>query len=124
MRPKCEVMFRCGEIDCADCEITVAGNECECGVYDFSKDDRIAALTAALKELGVDVPLKEALDCLEIMFTKYENGVDCYENGDDKDGAFIGPAYCLNDEDFHRIADLLNAHRPRSPKTLPQPPRK
>lgn len=56
MRPRCEVMFRCGEIDCADCEITVAGNECECGVYDFSKDDRIAALLDALKELGVEVP--------------------------------------------------------------------
>ena len=54
-----------------------------------------------------------ALDLLCIMFDGYEAGVDCYEDPEDQSG-YVGRAFRLNDEDFHKIADLLNRRRPVS----------
>ena len=54
-----------------------------------------------------------ALDLLCVMFDGYENGVDCYEDPEDQSG-YVGSAFRLNDEDFHKIADLLNRRRPVS----------
>lgn len=53
-----------------------------------------------------------ALDLLAVMFDAYEYGVSCYEDPDDQ-AMYVGKAFILTDEDFSRIADLLNQYRPR-----------
>lgn len=57
---------------------------------------------------------EELLDLLEVMFDAYEDGVDCYEDPDEQAGYF-GKAIKLDDATFHRIADILNERRPRTP---------
>ena len=54
----------------------------------------------------------ETLDFLAMMFDAYEEGPDCYEDPEDCSG-HIGKAIHLDDDAFQRIADILNAHRPR-----------
>lgn len=55
----------------------------------------------------------QALDLLDEMFTAYEDGADCYEDPEEQAG-YSGKAVKLDDETFHRIADLLNKLRPRA----------
>jgi len=55
----------------------------------------------------------ELLDLLERFFELYEDGPECYEDHGEGAG-FIGHAVRLDDETFHRVADILNEHRPRS----------
>lgn len=54
----------------------------------------------------------EVLDLLAVVFDAYEDGPDCYEDQDELSG-HLGKAVLLDDDVFDRIADLLNAHRPR-----------
>lgn len=56
----------------------------------------------------------ELLDLLEVMFDAYEEGADCYEDPEDCAG-YLGRAVKLDDAVFHRIADILNERRPRTP---------
>lgn len=67
-----------------------------------------------------DAAGREALDLLDILFTAYEDGVSCYEDPEDQAGP-LGNAVKIDDETFHRCADLLNRERPRTP-SLPTPP--
>lgn len=67
-----------------------------------------------------DAAGREALDLLDILFTAYEDGVSCYEDPEDQTGP-LGNAVKIDDETFHRCADLLNRERPRTP-SLPTPP--
>ena len=55
----------------------------------------------------------ELLDLLEYLFDKYENGPACYGDPDDY-SVYIGNAIRIGDDEFSRIADILNAHRPRT----------
>ena len=61
-----------------------------------------------------DTVRAEALRLLAVLFNAYENGPACHDGNDDEEGAFIGNAVRLSDEDFTACADLLNAHVPRS----------
>jgi hypothetical protein len=54
----------------------------------------------------------ELLELLSIMFDAYENGVPCYEDPEEE-YHYLGNAFKLKDEHFHRIADLLNKLDPR-----------
>jgi len=76
---------------------------------DVEKD--AGGLSALTEVLGVTTD--ELLDLLEYVFVKYENGPACYENPDDYDG-YLGNAISIDDAEFKRIADILNAHRPQT----------
>jgi hypothetical protein len=62
---------------------------------------------------------KLALDMLAMMFDAYENGTPCFEDPDESAG-YLGNAVRVFDDDFHRIADLLNRRRPHT-AGRPQP---
>ncbi|MBV6787257.1 hypothetical protein KWH02_19120 [Xanthomonas campestris pv. uppalii] len=64
----------------------------------------------------------EALELLDYMFSSWEDGDPCTDNGDN-DGDFLGNAFRIGDEEHSRIADLLNRRRPRESvlATHPQP---
>lgn len=61
----------------------------------------------------------EALDLLATLFDAWENGTPCYEEPESSDG-FLGHAFRLDDEVFHRCADLLNRRRGKQPSPTPQ----
>lgn len=61
----------------------------------------------------------EALDLLATLFDAWESGTPCYEEPESSDG-FLGHAFRLDDEVFHRCADLLNRRRGKQPSTTPQ----
>lgn len=80
----------------------------------YTSDEKHAAIAgwqAAKERYGRDEDA--ALDLLCVMFDGYENGIDCYEDPEDQSG-YVGSAFRLSDEDFHKIADLLNRRRPVS----------
>lgn len=58
---------------------------------------------------GVEADIPEAIRLLGLMFDGYENGISCNEDGD---GAYLGQAFRLSEEDFGAIADLLNRRNP------------
>lgn len=68
------------------------------------------AVPAALAQHGEDA--ERAFDLLDLMFSKWENGTPCHEYSDGEEGAYIGSAFRLEDDEFSEIVDLLNKHRP------------
>lgn len=61
----------------------------------------------------------EALDLLATLFDDWESGTQCYEEPESSDG-FLGHALRLDDEVFHRCADLLNRRRGKQPAPTAQ----
>lgn len=61
----------------------------------------------------------EALDLLATLFDAWESGTPCYEEPESSDG-FLGHALRLDDEVFHRCADLLNRRRGKQPAPTAQ----
>jgi len=61
----------------------------------------------------------EALDLLATLFDAWESGTPCYEEPESSDG-FLGHAFRLDDEVFHRCADLLNRRRGKQPAPAPK----
>ena len=51
------------------------------------------------------------LPALEMMYDKWENGVSCYESGD---GAYLGPAFELDDEENQKVMALLDVEEAKS----------
>jgi hypothetical protein len=68
------------------------------------------------KPAAIGVTTDELLDLLEYVFVKYENGPQCYEDPESYSG-YLGHAFHIGDEEFQRIADILNAHRPQTCNT-------
>lgn len=58
----------------------------------------------------------EAIELLSAVFDAWENGDDCYENGD-YDGLYMGKAFRLDDDVFNRCCYLLNRVNP--PRNAP-----
>lgn len=82
---------------------------------DTSENEAIEPAPGSIKILPDDVvkDAEQIIDMLELMFDAYENGIDCYEDPENNAG-YVGKAFRLDDEDFKRIADFLNAKRPRN----------
>ena len=59
----------------------------------------------------------EALDMLDSMFTKYEDGVPCFDSPEDQAG-FIGYTIHLSDDEFKNIADALNGRDAMPPEYM------
>ena len=53
----------------------------------------------------------EAIILLSAVFDAWENGTDCTEDRDGE-GAYLGMAFQLNDDIFHRCCNLLNRVNP------------
>jgi len=64
---------------------------------DICGDARISELKAERDALAARV--QEMRRLLSVMFDKYEDGTPCYD--EPEDGAFIGYAFHLNDDDFN-----------------------
>lgn len=54
----------------------------------------------------------ELLDHLDVIFSAYEDGPECYEDPVER-GAYIGKALLIDEEQFKRLVCILNEHRPR-----------
>ena len=81
--PKCEVVFSCAKQRCDDCDRKEEPGEC---FFRWTTAEKIAALTNALKELGVDVVEKKLFDAMTREASKYKMLYDalltlCAEQG-------------------------------------------
>jgi len=56
--------------------------------------------------------IPEAIKLLAEIFDLYEEGVDCYEDPESRDG-YLGKAIRLDDELFHSCVTLLNSAAPK-----------
>jgi hypothetical protein len=70
---------------------------------------------AAADAGGLSAPA-EAVQLLGAVFDAWENGDDCYEDGD-PDNSYMGKCFQLDDEIFKRCCDLLNRENP--PRNAP-----
>jgi hypothetical protein len=52
--------------------------------------------------------IAELLNLLDIVFTLYEDGIDCYDSPEEN-GEYIGKAILIDGETFLRIADILES---------------
>lgn len=86
-------------------------------VTEFTSEayDCYRAMLAVAPSPAQDKDAQDAIDLLDVMYEKYENGANCYEDPDDCSG-YIGKAINLNDEEDARICDLLNRLRPTAMK--------
>lgn len=67
-------------------------------------------LRTAIESLTKDAD--QAIKLLTLMFDKYEEGVQCYEEPEDCAG-FMGNVVELNGDEFSEIVELLNRLAPR-----------
>lgn len=63
--------------------------------------------------------VQQAFELLDLMFSAYENGTDCYESPEDQAG-YLGKAFVLDDRAAVMCANLLNKHRPVTAPALSQ----
>ena len=66
----------------------------------------LIAAPQAVQEPMADIP--EALQLLSDVFDAWENGIPCNE----EDGGYIGMAFQIDDDVFHRCCNLLNRRNP------------
>lgn len=72
--------------------------------------EKRAAVRAAIESLANDAD--QAIKLLSVMFDKYDEGVQCYEEPEDCAG-FMGNAVELNGDEFSEIVELLDRLAPR-----------
>lgn len=82
--------------------------------------DKYFALRAVQGEpVLVPEDVQQAFELLDLMFSAYENGTDCYESPEDQAG-YLGKAFVLDDRAAVMCANLLNKHRPVTAPALSQ----
>jgi hypothetical protein len=77
--------------------------------------------TPLVAQAPEDPDIPEALELLAAVFDAWENGMDCYEDPNSSAG-YLGMAFRLDDDVFHRCCNLLNRRSPpRNAPTHPSP---
>lgn len=86
-------------------------DSCKRNEMEAQVDDWMAGIgdAYALAQSITEIPQEyaRAMDLLNVMFDRWENGVPCYD-----DISPVGNALSLSNEEFHEIVDLLRKHRP------------
>lgn len=50
-----------------------------------------------------------AVAAVELLYSKWENGHNCYEDGDSDNGSYMGKAFSLDRDEEHEVLEVLQA---------------